>query len=248
MMMSADITSGIPTKSGFNGILLAAAVAILVLCNEFGVRAALLVAAIGSLGLAYIGNKSPSRDLSGPSGSSSSNASQNEKVNMPPPQEMPFEVQHGQSLVLLPRDAVFSRALQRLATVLKAARPSFLSTSACILERFLQLHTRLASQTPVPGPGNTRLHERARQRMSSMAYLRNQVLQHLSTAVFETRSARAANMAKQATRAISNRSLALYNECVERWRHAIPSIGNGLPPHGMSGMPAYTDVNVLYPS
>lgn len=219
-----------------------------VLYMEYGLRVTLLyIAAVACMGMVYNSNTAVTTDSTVRAQKKAGDVIATGRL----PQETPVEVLSSlESLddgkpLLLAQDAILSSALDGLAD-LKVGRPSVLELTRASLESFLRLHASLMSRK-VPGPGNTRVHARAHHQISSMSHLRGQIMQNLSTGIFELRSSSLTRKATKAMSRIRDRLHDMYTTCVVRWRPALPALGNGAPPFE-SMLSSSTDKYVLYPA
>ena len=129
----------------------------------------------------------------------------------------------------IPKHPVIRNAVSKLSEV-RRRRPAAMKICLANIERFLGLHASLKAKK-VPAVGNSKHHELAKQRLANMAMLRIHALEQLQSIAFEFTTKN--KVISAAVASIRDYTHALYTESTRRWRSAVPSLGNGMPPYGV---------------
>jgi hypothetical protein len=146
------------------------------------------------------------------------------------PQDASYQVPVSQlaSYAYIPKHPVLVGSLERLGDV-RLRRAPALQVCLATLERYLQTYDALMTRK-VPRIGNSRAHEVARQRLTNMHLLRQDLLEQLRTTAFEFRTHPDIDRAVASLRDYTHE---LYSKCARRWAGALPTYADaGMPPHG----------------
>lgn len=174
------------------------------------------------------------------------------QVSIPQDASYQVPVVAQRSYTFIPRHSAVADLLPGLAEA-RRRRPAAVALFLATLERFLATHERLTKQR-VPRIGNGRVHEIARQRLSNMHVLRQDLLEQLRPALFEfsaaaskAREVQHVQQVQQVTNTVRDYTHALYVTCARRWAKALPAYNDsGAPPHGRIAYTAHEVDTSMY--
>ena len=233
-----------------SSLLIPASVILLVIAIQFGKQAALACSVVVvTLWLVFFSNDRERRESNGidcivpPVGKRKPDepVTQGELDQLSIPQDAPFQVPITvMDYVYIPKHPILMSALDKLADA-RRRRPTALLVALANIERFLSIDEVLKARK-VLKIGNSKKHERAKQRLTNMAMLRSEALEQLMSIDFEF--AQGSSELVDAVASIRDYTSSIFVRATKRWSPSLPGIDStlGLPygivPHSARDVPS----------